>query len=276
VINLVALAAVLVLAQVSSAASPASDEWDARVTAVSGSVVLLDGADAEGAPLSSELPLQEGDKLKTGPDGSVELSLDGTSVVKIGPDSEFKLSNLHRDQTLFDLGAGVYLSRIQKLLPTQSLQVRTSVAIAQVRGTDFGVESAGDETHVSVFDDGKVEVKAGGGSETLIGNQETIAKRGEKPAPSYVLQRLMRYRSSVRGFKKRLSAIKKDWKPLSAEERKAKRKDLLAKAREKRKEAASKAKEKQSGAKRETDRGKKEREKMERVREEIRRRRGAQ
>lgn len=261
---------------VNAQAAEETQEWDARIVSVSGSVTLLEqGGDAEGSPAAADTPLQEGDRIRTGEDGSAEISLEGSSVIKLGPDSDFKLSNAHRAQTLFDLAGGTFLAKIQKLLSSQSLQVRTPTAVAAVRGTEFGVEvPSADESHVGVFDEGKVEVKGPGGSETLIGNQETRVAKDGKPLTPYQLKRFIRHRAAVRGFKRRLAALRKGWKALPPEERRRRRKELLEQMRERRKKRLEKLHERKERREERGERHKKEVEKMEEFRRRIRQRKG--
>jgi hypothetical protein len=157
--------------------------------------------------------------------------------------------------------------------------VRTATAVAAVRGTEFGVEVDGDETHVGVFDEGKVDVSGEGGAapELLIANQETRVAKGGKPLHAYQLQRLMRHRALMRGHGRRLAAIRKNWKSLPADQRQELRKKALERMKERRKRLQEKRK--QGVERRNERRGpgeqqRKDREKRERLRNKIRNNRG--
>jgi len=277
VTRLILLGALLACSPAARAQDEPAQDWDGRLTAVSGSVTLIElGGDAEGTPAAAGTPLQEGDRIRTGADSSAELALDGESVIQLGPNADFKLENMHRSETLFGLSAGTFLAKIKKLLASQSMQVRTPTAVAAVRGTEFGVEvPSPEESHVGVFDEGKVEVKGSGGVENLIGNQETRVASDGKPAQPYQLQRFARHRAAVRGFRRRLAVLRKGWKRLPPGARLARRKQILEKMRARRLERLQNLKGR-AGKRKDGKRAKDERDKMEKFRERIKRERGGQ
>ncbi|UPT72573.1 MAG: methylmalonyl-CoA mutase family protein [Elusimicrobiota bacterium] len=172
--------AVLVLAL----AVPAfAENWDARLGDVSGDVSVQP---ADGSPEVSgeaDMPLEEGDRVVVGEGGSAEVALDGGSLITVREKSDLKIEKSDKADSSFFLAAGSLLAKIQKL-GTQRFRVRTTSAVAAVRGTEFGVEVDGEDSHVGVFDEGKVEVTgaAGGTPELLISNQETSVAKGAAPS----------------------------------------------------------------------------------------------
>jgi len=215
--------------------------WDARLGAVSGDVTIVS---ADGSPEVSgeaDMPLEEGDRVVVGESGSAEIALDGGSLITIREGSDFKLEKTAKAESSFFLAAGSLLAKIQKL-GAQRLRVRTPTAVCAVRGTEFGVEIAGEESHVGVFDEGKVDVTgdAGGTPELLISNQETTVKKGLAPARPEQLRRFVSHRARMRGQGRRLAAIKAKWKALPPDERRELRKKIMERMRENRKKLIEK------------------------------------
>jgi hypothetical protein len=256
-----------------------SDSWDARLVDLKGDVKVYTAGQDKPLPAKKDLPLEEGDRLVTGKESTVDIGVDGRTLVHISALSDFTLTNINRKQTSYKLSLGTFLGKIQKLLAGQTFAVETPNAVAAVRGTEFGVEldaaKAGD-SYVGVFDEGKVEVKGhAGNSETIIAGQETKVAKGQAPVQGYQLQRFMKYRSYMRvTMKKHIQELAKNWKTLTPEERKAAREKVLAEMRELRDELEKRAAERKQGRQtsHETEQGREQKEKMERLKEQIRER----
>jgi hypothetical protein len=231
-----AAALVVLLSAALSVHAQEAGSWDARLAAVSGDVTVVA---ADGSPeVSGEanMPLEEGDRVVVGDGGSAEVALDGAGLITVRESSDFKLEKTAKGESSFFLAAGSLLAKIQKL-GERRLRVRTPTAVASVRGTEFGVEVDGDNSHVGVFDQGKVEVtgSAGGAPELLISNQETSIPKGQAPAHAQQLQRFMARRGQMRGLGRRLSAIKAKWKALPPDQRRELRAKTMERMREHRK-----------------------------------------
>lgn len=212
------------------------ERWDARLTAVSGDVTVIA---ADGSPEVSgeaDMPLEEGDRIVVAEGGSAEVALDGGSLIALREHADFKLEKTAKGESSFFLSVGALLAKIQKL-GTQRLRVRTPTAVAAVRGTEFGVEVDGDDSHIGVFDEGKVEVSddKGGPPELLISNQETSVGRGAAPKHAAQLKRFIAHRALMRGQGRRLAAIKAKWKALPPGQRQEIRKKVMERMRENRK-----------------------------------------
>ena len=212
------------------------ERWDARLGAVSGDVTIVA---ADGSPeVSGEagMPLEEGDRVVVAEGGTAEVALDGGSLITVRENSDFKLEKTAKGESSFFLQIGSLLAKIQKL-GNQRLRVRTPTAVAAVRGTEFGVEVDGDNSHVGVFDEGKVEVTGdtGGAPELLISNQETSVKKGEAPSHTAQLKRFIAHRGQMRGQGRRLAALKAKWKALPPDQRREMRKKMMERMRENRK-----------------------------------------
>ncbi|MDD5302447.1 MAG: FecR domain-containing protein [Elusimicrobia bacterium] len=217
----------------SSPARAQEERWDARLAGVSGEVTVLA---VDGSPeVSGEagMPLEEGDRVVVAEGGSAEVALDGGSLIALRENSDFKLEKTAKGESTFFLSAGSLLAKIHSL-GTQRLRVRTPTAIAAVRGTEFGVEVEGEDSHVGVFDEGKVEVtgEKGGAPELLISNQETSVRKGQAPEHAAQLKRFMALRGQMRGQGRRLAAIKAKWKALPPSQRREMRQKMMGRMRE--------------------------------------------
>lgn len=218
------------------AQAPAPDDsYEARLTEAKGEVTVFSKEDPEGVPGEAGLPLDSGDRVATG-DGSAEVSLDGLHIISLKPHSDFTLAETKKAKTQFALALGSLLAKVQKLAEGSHFSVRTPTAVCAVRGTEFGVEFAKDEaedTHVGVFDEGKVDVTGAEGTppERLILGQETRVSRGGAAATPYQLKRFVRHRAFMRNLRKRAQVVRKGWKALPPAERRARRQEMAGKLR---------------------------------------------
>lgn len=260
-----------------ASAQDSSDHWDARLTEAKGQVTVYTTEEPEGVPAEKDMPLEAGDRVRTGEDSSAEIALDANHVLSLKDRSDFTLTAVRRMETEFSLSLGSLLAKIGSLLGSQNLRVRTPAAVASVRGTEFGVEvdpENPEETHVGVFDEGKVEVAGQAGPpENLISNQETRVLRGGRPLPAYQLKRFVRHRRFMRAFRKRAQALRKSWRALPPEKRRELRQKTLERMRERREKLRERLKERPRKTRRERPEERPDRKKMEKFREEIRRRR---
>ncbi len=250
-------------------------EREARLTETRGEVTLYTAEEPEGAPAEKDMPLETGDRIRTGEDSSAEVSLDGQHVVSLRENTDFTLSAARAAETELKIALGSLLAKIGALFGSESLRVRTPTAVAAVRGTEFGVEVPSDreETTVGVFDEGKLEVSGEAGApEILIANQETLVARGARPLPAYQLKRLVRHRAFMRGLRRRAQSLRRAWRALPPEERRELRQRLIERMKSRRRELLER-REKGQERPRERRRLRPDQEKMERRREEIRRKR---
>lgn len=222
------LAAALTLSLFASPALAQDESWDARVVSAKGEATVKPADGSADLDAGEDTPLQDGDRIVTGADGSVELSLDGTTLITINENTEFVVEATKKADASFLVKLGSILAKIQKL-SGGGMKFRTPLAVAAVRGTDLGVEVEAEESWFGVFDEGKVEVKAAAAGtgdaadaavpETLISNQETVVRRGARPAGAVQLKRFMRRRALMRGHARRLGAVRRHWKSLPPAER---------------------------------------------------------
>jgi len=199
---------------------------DVRITAVSGgAVTLYDSEHPDGVAAEPDVPLEQGDRIVTGDDSTAELAFDGgSSVVTINANSDFTLQDAQRASTVLGLASGSLLAKIEKLLEGESLQVQAPAAVAAVRGTEFGVEAEdGAQSHVGVFDEGRVEVSGESGPPQILQpNQETTIVRGAPAQPPRALQRFLARRAFMRKvMRARVLRLARGWKRLSPAQRRA-------------------------------------------------------
>jgi len=113
------------------------------------------------------LQLYQGDQVQTGKGVFVELRLaGGGAVIKLAENTTFVLERLSDGQTSLQLVYGRIRAKVEKLAGTDSFSVRSTQAVAGVRGTDFGLDvvasrsiTAATTTSAYCFE-GSVEVTA--------------------------------------------------------------------------------------------------------------------
>ena len=238
-----------------AAAAPAraqdggSDHWDARITNVTGTVVVHPADGSTEVDADADMPLEQGDRVVTSAGATAEIALDGGSLMTLSENSDFTLENTQKSASIFSLSLGSLLAKIQKL-GTQSLSIRSPTSVAAVRGTERGlhhveaaagvdgdeadVEGDGGQSHVGVFDEGRVEVQgsSGGRPEVLTPNQETSVARGQVPMRATPLRRFAGRREAMRARVRRLESVRRNWRPLSADQRGRRRAGALEHGRD--------------------------------------------
>ena len=231
---LAAAFAVCVLAGAARGQDSGSDHWDARLTAVTGEVVVHPAGGGDEVAGAADMPLEEGDRVTTSADSTAEISLDGQSLISLRENSDFLLENTQKSASVFSLSLGSLLAKIEKL-GSRSMSVRSPTSVAAVRGTEFGVDVEGDDSHVGVFDEGRVEVQGvSGGTEVLTPNQETSVARGQAPARAVPLRRFAARRALMRAHIRRLSVVRRNWRAMPPAQRRAARAQALKRQRQRR------------------------------------------
>lgn len=105
------------------------------------------------------VPLYEGDVVITGMGSIAEIIFDDSTIVRLDPESKILIKDLTREKnkkTIIDLLKGKIIAIVKKLIKEEEFTVKTKMAMAAVKGTEFIVE-AGDEEKVGVYE-GQVEV----------------------------------------------------------------------------------------------------------------------
>jgi len=105
------------------------------------------------------VPLYEGDTVATENGASMEVVFDDATVVKLDPESKMLIRNLDRNnsqKTGLELLKGRLIAIVKKLFEKEEFTVRTKMAMAAVKGTEFIVEE--DEGSSDGVYNGAVEV----------------------------------------------------------------------------------------------------------------------
>jgi outer membrane protein assembly factor BamB/ferric-dicitrate binding protein FerR (iron transport regulator) len=137
-----------------------STEHGGFVTFLSGKVTAYRGDTWE--PLDVEDPVEADDRIKTAADSFCEIQFADFGVVRVQESSEIVVRDvfLRQDGSKVDvaLQSGRLLCKVSKLGKGDEFQVKTSTALAGVRGTEFVVrEEIGKSTVVAV-NEGQVTV----------------------------------------------------------------------------------------------------------------------
>jgi hypothetical protein len=208
-------------------------DQEARLTEVTGAVyVHLPGhGEDEYARAEPDMPVAAGDEIRVGDDSSAELTLEGHTVIHIGPNSDFIVNSLAPEATEFHLGLGSIVAKIKHLVDGRRMEFRTPTTLAAVRGTELGVAQGGDgePARVGVFDEGDVAVSgtARPGEIHIGPNQEVRVEGGRVGRPAAMSffnahrARLERARSRQRQM------LAGAWRPRPLAERRQRRAMLL-------------------------------------------------
>lgn len=132
-----------------------------------------------GAATQNGVALSEGDSVDLNAEiavgeGLLVLSVTGAGELRLFPKSR---ASLERRGSLKLLLGRIWL-KISELAGGETFEVTTSNAVAGVRGTEFSVQVAGDNTRVSVVE-GKVAVKNRNRADDATGSGETLVEPGQ-------------------------------------------------------------------------------------------------
>ena len=120
----------------------------------------VDGLSVEVTP---NLPIYLEDMIRSDVDGHLKLLLRDKSVLTIGPDSRLKINAITvpglGEQTAIELLGGWLRALVSKASLDRQYEVRTAVAVAGVRGTDFDVLHTSERLSAVRCRDGAVAVR---------------------------------------------------------------------------------------------------------------------
>jgi hypothetical protein len=145
----------------------------------SGASLVFSGNKWKSAEIN--MPIYEGDAFRTKEESSLEITFDDATIIKIGANTDLKLSEMKRNQnsalTVFSLMKGKFLAIVDKLKsPDSKFEVYTKMAVAAVKGTEFVVTADEVETNIGVFE-GVVEFKGDRGKVLVNAGNESIMHR---------------------------------------------------------------------------------------------------
>lgn len=235
------------------------EQWDARLSSVAGEVTVYTAEHPEGAPGEADMPLEEGDRVETAEGATAELSYDGEAVVGVESNSKVTVASTNKSAGELSLLLGAIAAKFNSLTAGRQFRVKTPTAVAAVRGTEFGVEVEGEDTHVGVFDEGKVSVADQQGREEIVpANHETSVRRGRPPERAVALRRFARRRALMGRLRGRHARLRRAWRALPPEKRRELRRKRLQKMMERRGKMQQRL-EKRSGRMREREQRREER-----------------
>lgn len=183
-----------------------ASDFSATLTDFMGEVSIQKPEEEIWLPVEKNMPLEEGDLLKTGPGAYAEVLIDDGSVIKVEENTEIAFDELNAgyetkriESTIF-LEFGRLIANIVRFtFPGSRFEIETPTMVAGVRGTEFIVETAGSEqTDVGVFE-GEVSVAGfdeqgdvADESEILLRKwTQTTVVRGRRPLKPVTLKRAM-------------------------------------------------------------------------------------
>lgn len=183
-----------------------SAPFSATLIDFEGEVLIQKGGEALWLPVEKDMPLEQGDHIKTGAKAFAEILVDDGSQIRLEENTEITLSELSADAQAKSITASVYLwvgrmlSNISRFAHSRSkFEVQTPTVVAGVRGTDFAVEVMDSkQTDVGVFD-GEVGVagldrqkRPMRESEAVLGKgYQSSVFRNRPPAPPVQLRERM-------------------------------------------------------------------------------------
>lgn len=148
----------------------ASAHAQARLDSADGKVEVSP-AGMNGAWMAAKPPyaLKNGDRVRTGSDGSATLFFPDRTKVALGPDSAFAVEKADKKDAVVKLDAGGLHAWVTKAM-SRHFRVRSPSAVAAVRGTEFTVDVTATQDTQIVVDEGVVAVRIKSGEQTELGN----------------------------------------------------------------------------------------------------------
>lgn len=229
--------------QSSHCAQP-STPFSATLIDFEGEVLIQKGGENLWLPVEKDMPLEQGDHIKTGAKAFAEILVDDGSQIRLEENSEITLSELSADSQTKSITASVYLwfgrmlSNITRFAHARSkFEVQTATVVAGVRGTDFAVEVTDTkQSDVGVFD-GEVAVagldrqkRPMRESEAVLGKgyQSSVFKNKPPALPVQLRERMLSFAPQFEILKNKGVERRRDL-PKTMERRKAVHQENLKK-----------------------------------------------
>jgi hypothetical protein len=181
--------------------APAQPAGAAEVLLAKAPAEVVPRGQTAARPLARGQRLGEGDRVRTGKAGAVELKLGDGSLVRLAELSELEIERLDADAggapstSRFALSAGQARAWVARQLvarvaatPGAGFSVQTPTAVAAVRQTDFAVIlDPGAAMRVYTFEGAVETTSRTGGSVTCARNRWTRVEPGRPPEPCAVI-----------------------------------------------------------------------------------------
>lgn len=205
-------------------AEPLSEN-QARFGAITGDVGLLTQGAADWIVPQVGLPLEPGDRIRTGEDGRAEVIFSDKALWVLEPNTEVVTEHTDNRTGRIDLDAGVLLGKVDSEHAAGSAQrweFYTPAAVIAIRGTEFAIDVSRQEgTRLGVFE-GTVEMQA---AETAEGPQppqdigaghEALAQRNRTiQVAARFSPRLAALAARRAVVRRRQQAIENTWSPFT-------------------------------------------------------------
>ncbi|MEK7287038.1 MAG: FecR domain-containing protein [Elusimicrobiota bacterium] len=177
-----------------------------------------------------ELPLEEGEGVKTGPAPSeAVIQIDGVNSFHLGAKTEFELAMTNLSWTKLKLFTGSFFSKIEEKLKgsNRAMHILLPTSVLAVRGTEFSADTEPDgesDGGVGVFE-GQVEAEFSsleGKPSILLGPEEEIdlVRSGPPPRPR-ALKRFLAVKKRLQILRKRHASLRAKWRSVPLARRKA-------------------------------------------------------
>jgi hypothetical protein len=205
-----------------------NSQRDIRIERISGNVKVI-SAEGEEKDLKNnyQYPLESGDIIKTGYDGSAMIYIDNIAAMKLDRNSEFEITD-NSNEPVFSLNFGSLISKVEKFVKKKiQFKIKTIQAVCAIRGTEFAVEHSklSGESIFAVFDEGELSIFPidAEDDETkaikLLKNSEVVFSNQTKNRRVTKISRMSRYRNNFMDIRKRFLSHKKNWKRFTNEQR---------------------------------------------------------
>lgn len=194
----------------------------ATLTEARGDVQVSAAPDQEWEPAEAGITLGAEARLKTGPDSDADLLFEDGTAMHVDKNASLTLESAREKsdgtrEFSIRLWAGRLLSQVMKRERSVSYRVRTPVAVAAVRGTEFVTDAAEDATELAVFE-GQVETTslkddAAVGEAVLVAPDQEISLAGGRPAgaPRALSRAMGDYRrANAARFRARIDTFRRD------------------------------------------------------------------
>lgn len=203
----------------------ALSENQARFGVITGDVGLLSQGAQEWIEPHEGLPLEPGDRIRTGEDGRVELAVGENALLALEPTTEVVAEHMETNAGRFNLLSGALMGTVDSARSAGTVQkweFNTPVSVVAIRGTEFALEFSKTEGgRLGVFE-GTVELQPAETAQGLqppvqvLAGQEAVAIRGR---PIQVGSRFSPRMQTLAGFRPRLKSrqhrIQNTWSPFT-------------------------------------------------------------
>jgi FecR protein len=161
----------------------------ARISYMTGNVSVRRGDSGELVAAILNAPLTIGDRIVTGDNGRAEVQLDFSNVIRIGPSSEVRLSDLEQGRYQYQIAMGTTSFRVLRDANAQVEISTPSVAVHPLRKGIYRVNvkpdgGTGITTEITVRGGGDAEIASPTGTEVLHSGQTMLA-RGPANDPEF-------------------------------------------------------------------------------------------